>query len=758
MPFKKMKKIVAPILIASLVLPILPSFNVQASTNVFGRIVKVVNNSESDSGTVYLYATPSLGAPENSISYANIGSIEDAPILEISGNSVKVMINGCVGWISNDAAAGIKTISTDQVKNPSYYTVRSGELIHYISSNLEASGGASIVLGKAPNYLKEGVKYLSYDGNYFYEFNSTNIPSVLNILLNDYRAGVRTSSVNNNRPFYNYYQSLSFRSRTVYSAAELDRYINDNTPGNSKLRGLGQAFKDAENSYGVNALLTLAVAMNESARGTSAKALQKNNLFGLKAYDSHEDSGEIFATPQDSIIDFAKNYVSRGYADPSHPYRYAGGFLGNKGNGMNVKYASDPFWGEKAASYSYQIDKYLSGGNANLRDTNTYQIGMSTANNSVIKNDGTLLYNITSGSKFVITNLQKVVINGQEYYEIQPERSNPIAWGGDGSYDWSKGYILASNISFIGKYEPQVEVKFGANRYETAAQLSQSSFNSADTVVISNGLAIADGLAATPVATYYKAPLLLVDKYQINDAIKNEIKRLGAKNAIIVGGTTVVPKAIESQLFSLGISKITRLGGADRYETALEVAKYIDQNMYDVENITVAYGLGEADALSIAPVSGRDKMPIILVRKDYVTDNVYNWLKSESLNNAFIIGGTTVVSDAVLNTLNGITVQNIAANRLGGANRYETNAKVVERFYGDVFDRAYITKGLPLADALTSGPVAAINNSPVILANYTLTDNQKAILANRTANKIIQVGGQVSSMAVQNLKELLSRN
>lgn len=756
MPYKKIKKIVAPILIASLVLPILPSYSVQASTNTFGRIVKVANNSESDSGTVYLYDNPSLSG--SSISYANIGSIEDAPILETSENSVKVMINGCVGWISNDAASGIKTISTDQVKNPSYYTAKGGELIHFISSNLEGSGGASIVLGKAPAYLKEGAKYLSYDGNYFYEFNSNNIPSVLNLLVNEYKAGVRTSSANNNRPFYNYYQNLSFRSKTVYTAAELDKYINDNTPENSKLRGLGQVFKDAENAYGVNALLTLAVAMNESARGTSTRALEKNNLFGLKAYDSHENAGETFATPQDSIIDFTKNYLSRGYADPAHPYRYAGGFLGNKNKGVNVKYASDPFWGEKAASYSYQIDKYLSGGISNLRDTNTYQIGMATANNSVVKNDGTLLYNITGDSKFVITNLQKAVINGQEYYEIHPERTTPVGSGGDGSYDWSKGYILASNISFIGKYEPQVEVKFGANRYETAAQLSQSSFNSADTVVIVNGLILADGLTATPIATYYKAPLLLVDKYQIKDTIKNEIKRLGAKNAIIVGGTTVVPKAIENQLFSLGISKITRLGGADRYETALEVAKYIDENMYDVENIVVANGLGEADALSIAPVSGRDKMPILLVKKDRVTDNVYNWLKSEKINNAYVIGGTTVTSDAVLNSINKITAQNIDGNRLGGANRYETNAKIIERFYGDVFDRAYITKGLPLADALTSGPIAAINNSPVILANYTLTENQKGILSNRTTNKVIQVGGQVSSLAVQNLKELLSRN
>ena len=43
---------------------------------------------------------------------------------------------------------------------------------------------------------------------------------------------------------------------------------------------------------------------------------------------------------------FAKYYISRGYSDPED-WRYFGGYLGNKGSGANVKYASDPFWGEK---------------------------------------------------------------------------------------------------------------------------------------------------------------------------------------------------------------------------------------------------------------------------------------------------------------------------------------------------------------------------------------------------------------------------
>lgn len=743
------------------------------STNQMARIIKYSNNSVI-SGTVNMHTDSSL---QNQFTYVNPGYMDDAPILDISGTSAKVMINGCEGWINNNTASGtydMIVVPLSQVKNPSYYTVKNGELVHYISYDLTGVTGFEKILGKAPFFLKEGVRYLSYDGKYFYEYNhnsQTDIANKLDILMKDYRSGVRSNSVNSGSPYYIYYLNLPFRSQTVYSAEDLDRYINSNTKADSKLRGLGQAFKDAETTYGVNALLALGVSINESAYGMSTIAQTKNNLFGLKAYDSAPgESADSFATPRDSVIDFTKNYISRGYADPAD-WRYFGGFLGNKNRGTNVKYASDPFWGEKATSFAYEIDKYLSGGNSNLRDTNSKQIGVATSNNSVIKIDGTLLYNVTNDTNqygayintpFVVSNLQQVTINGKSYYEIYPERNAPVGLGGPnnkyhGNYNWNdKGYILASNINMTNEYLPPVEVKSGINRYATAVELSKSSFNSADTIVISNGYAIPDGLAATPIASYYKGPLLLVETSSIPSATQNEIKRLGAKNAIIVGGTGVVTPAVESQLSNLGITKITRLGGLNRYETALQVAKYIDQNLYDVENVVVANGYGEADSLSIAPVSGRDKMPIILVESNSIPSSVNSWLKSEDLNNAYLVGGTGVLTNNVLNQVNSMTKQDITGNRLGGANRYETNAKVIERFYGNVLNKVYVTEGLELADALTSGPVAALNESPVVIAEAQLTSVQKEVLDRKTTNSIVQVGGVVSKNVINSLRQLLA--
>ncbi|GAA0083685.1 hypothetical protein UT300007_01240 [Clostridium sp. CTA-7] len=738
------------------------------STNQMARVIKYSNNSPVY-GTVNLYKDPQL---TDAFTYVNPGYMDDAPILEMSGTSAKVMINGYDGWINNNTSSGtydMIVVPLNQVKNPSYYSVKNGELTHFISYDLTGVTGFTKTLGKAPSYLREGVRYLSYDGIYFYD--GSNIEAGLNTLINDYRAGVRNNSLNGGNPHYLYYGNLPFRSKTVYSADDLNRYINAYTKSGSKLRDLGGALKEVENNYGVNALLTLAVSINESSYGMSDIAQTKNNLFGLKAYDSSVGSADSFASPRDSVVDFTKNYISRGYADPAD-WRYFGGFLGNKNRGANVKYASDPFWGEKAASFAYEIDKYLSGGNTNLKDTNANQVGMARTNNAVIKRDGSLLYNVTNDTNqyggyintpFIISDLQQVTINGQKYYEIYPERNTPVGKGGadnkyHGSYNWSdRGYISASNISLVNIFTPPVEVKSGIDRYATAVELSKSSFNSAETIVISNGYAIPDGLTATPIASYHKGPLLLVEKTSIPSSTQDEIKRLGAKNAIIVGGPAVVSQDVENKLRGVGVTNIIRLGGSTRYETALQVAKYIDQNLYDVENVAIANGYGEADALSIAPISGRDKMPIILVENNSISNDVYDWLKSESLNNAFIIGGTTAVNDNILSKINSITKQDVSGNRLGGANRYETNAKIIERFYGNVTEKVYVTEGLELADALTSGPIASLNGSPVIISESQLTYTQKLVLKNKTTNSIVQAGGVVSRAVIENLRELLSR-
>lgn len=322
----------------------------------------------------------------------------------------------------------------------------------------------------------------------------------------------------------------------------------------------------------------------------------------------------------------------------------------------------------------------------------------------------------------------------------------------------SQGGTTTKTATITVKVKPGeiiLEEVVGSNRYNTAIELSKSKFSSADTVVIANGLGLADGLSVTPLAAYKNSPILLTPAEKLPEETKEEIRRLNPKNVIVVGGSGVVSENIVNEIRAMGISNIERLGGKTRFLTSLAIAEYIDKNCYDVNNVVISNGLGEADALSISAAAGRDKMPIILVEKDSIPMEIYNWLKGEDLNNGYIIGGTGVVTDNVLRSINEITSQDISNNRLGGKSRFETNAMVIGKFYGNTLDKVYVTNGYTPVDALASGPIAALNEAPVVLAGNDLSEGQIKVLEGKKANTIVKAGGLVSSSAIENLKNLL---
>ena len=273
----------------------------------------------------------------------------DAAYLGTSNGKVRFMIGGVIGEADS---ANVQIISKSSAKSVSYYLVSGGRLYHYISTNVNDSKYLSkLDNGPAPSYLKSGTKYYSYDGHYFYTEQK------FNNMLEDYKNKRRSSSVNATNPFYNYFQYLPLRGQSSYSGSALNSMINNKVSSDSKMKNTGNEFVKSQNTYGVNALLMTGIAANESGWGLSNIAKNKNNLFGLDAVDSSPgESANYFASVSQCIQEFARKWMSKEYLNPKQ-WKYFGGFLGNKASGMNVKYASDPYWGEKAAAMAWNLDK-----------------------------------------------------------------------------------------------------------------------------------------------------------------------------------------------------------------------------------------------------------------------------------------------------------------------------------------------------------------------------------------------------------------
>ncbi|UOE55148.1 Ig-like domain-containing protein [Cytobacillus oceanisediminis] len=307
------------------------------------------------------------------------------------------------------------------------------------------------------------------------------------------------------------------------------------------------------------------------------------------------------------------------------------------------------------------------------------------------------------------------------------------------------------------KGNTQLSKLVGKTRYITAVEISKKGWSASDTVFLVNGWAIADGLTATPLASAKNAPILLAGANSLSEETMAEIKRLKAKNIVLIGGSGVISDGVKNNLSSQGYS-VSRIGGKTRYETSLKIAQELDK-LVDVHTVYMAYGHGEPDALSIAAQSGQTKQPIILTEKKAVPANTYQWLKGEGLQTSYFIGGKGVIYPAIITEMNIITAKSVVNNRLSGVNRQETNAKVIKTFYKQeemptiMVAHASTSK---LVDALAAGPLAAKYNVPVLLVSNKLDSSQVNVIQGKHANDVHQIGGGIGEPVLKQVVDLMN--
>lgn len=274
--------------------------------------------------------------------------------------------------------------------------------------------------------------------------------------------------------YYNYYEFLPLRSRSKINGDQLNAYLNnkgytqdapsyENLQKNqSKMVNQGWSFTNAQDTYGVNALLVYSMGLLESGWGRSSIAIKKNNLFGWGAVDSNPSGG---AEGYDNIAAAVQQHMAvnlRGYLDIQDA-RFFGSHLGNKGSGFNVKYASDPYWGLKIAGLAYQIDKYVSGNNGSLTDYGTYTLGVVNEYNADVKrspdNGSATLYKTAYGATYQNDFMVIAQSNSNGWIGVPTTngvRSDgslvPHKGNGYEAYNWdlSVGYLPSSKVSILG--------------------------------------------------------------------------------------------------------------------------------------------------------------------------------------------------------------------------------------------------------------------------------------------------------------------
>ena len=147
--------------------------------------------------------------------YLSKSSAADAAFLGYENGKVKFMISGIVGLVDPQY---VEVLSQGTYYASNYEVNSSGDLYHYISNNVNATGnqGNKNYIGTGPSYLTKNKEYYSYDGHYFYDNYNT--------MITDYKNNVRNNAVNPNNPYYSYFQYLPMRSQTTYTGSQISNY------------------------------------------------------------------------------------------------------------------------------------------------------------------------------------------------------------------------------------------------------------------------------------------------------------------------------------------------------------------------------------------------------------------------------------------------------------------------------------------------------------------------------------------------------
>jgi putative cell wall-binding protein len=250
---------------------------------------------------------------------------------------------------------------------------------------------------------------------------------------------------------------------------------------------------------------------------------------------------------------------------------------------------------------------------------------------------------------------------------------------------------------------------FGANRYDTAAKLSQlrtpTPGGGVPVVYVATGQQFPDALAGAPAAhgEAGTTSILLVQQTLIPNETKAELTRLNPTKIYVLGGPAVISDAVVTGLGAYaGAGGVERLSGANRYATAAAIVLHAFPTT--ASSVIIANGTNFPDALAGGAAAAATSTPILLTQPGTLPAETTAQLNRLNPSTIYVLGGTVSVSTAVENALkargNSPTV-----TRLAGDDRYETAVAISQHFFPTPpYAHIFVATGAIFPDALAAGP------------------------------------------------------
>lgn len=285
-------------------------------------------------------------------------------------------------------------------------------------------------------------------------------------------------------------------------------------------------------------------------------------------------------------------------------------------------------------------------------------------------------------------------------------------------------FVVMAMVAAMTVFAPAAEAVEGQrvdgdDRFGTAAEISVETFDPAevDAVIIAAGFAFPDALSGSALAGQVGAPVLLVNDERdvVPAATLAELERLEPGTVHVLGGPAAVSSALFNELAVAGDWDMNRIGGADRFATAAEIAELVEAAG---NTVIVATGRTFPDALAMGPLAYAGPHPVLLTEVGTLPAATAAAL--EGIDDVLIAGGPAAVSAAVENEIDGIV--NGAVSRRAGAERTATAAAIADLLvedHGWTLSETIVANGRDFPDALAGAAYAGARNAPLIITDGT---------------------------------------
>lgn len=305
---------------------------------------------------------------------------------------------------------------------------------------------------------------------------------------------------------------------------------------------------------------------------------------------------------------------------------------------------------------------------------------------------------------------------------------------------------------------------FGEDRFETSTSVANmlDAGQQVQNIVLASAHNFPDALSASTLAYQLKAPIILVSPgYKDSMKSYNYVKEhlVAGGTVTIVGGNGIISHSAEQWLLDNGFH-VNRLGGKDRFETNALIVKQL--NVAKGTPVIIASGRDFPDALGISSLAASKGWPILLSDPSNLTQSVQDFLTSDQPTDVYVVGGQGVLHNGLLDQIKALS-PNSQIQRLGGSDRFETLAQILNKFYPNP-TQIYVANAFDFADALSGSTLAAAQNSPILLVNPRSEDLPKSIEAyleilknNNVQPQVNVLGGEgaVPGRLVDKINEIL---